>query len=63
MQNSRRFFVISRRIVGYFGGGDDRDRTDYLLNAIQALSQVSYAPTSVVSNELEITTNILLYIS
>ena len=25
-------------------GGDDRDRTDYLLNAIQALSQVSYAP-------------------
>ena len=27
-----------------FHGGDDRDRTDYLLNAIQALSQVSYAP-------------------
>ena len=26
-------------------GGDDRDRTDYLLNAIQALSQVSYTPT------------------
>ena len=25
-------------------GGDDRDRTDYLLNAIQALSQVSYTP-------------------
>ena len=28
----------------FFFGGDDRDRTDYLLNAIQALSQVSYAP-------------------
>ena len=27
-----------------FVGGDDRDRTDYLLNAIQALSQVSYTP-------------------
>ncbi len=26
-------------------GGDDGDRTHYLLNAIQALSQVSYAPT------------------
>ena len=30
-------------------GGDDRDRTDYLLNAIQALSQVSYAPKQFVS--------------
>ena len=28
----------------FAGGGDDRDRTDYLLNAIQALSQVSYTP-------------------
>ena len=28
----------------FLSGGDDRDRTDYLLNAIQALSQVSYAP-------------------
>jgi hypothetical protein len=25
-------------------GGDDGDRTHYLLNAIQALSQVSYTP-------------------
>ena len=31
--------------ISLFDGGDDRDRTDYLLNAIQALSQVSYAPT------------------
>lgn len=30
-----------------FFGGDDRDRTDYLLNAIQALSQVSYAPKTI----------------
>ena len=27
-------------------GGDDGDRTHYLLNAIQALSQVSYTPTA-----------------
>ena len=27
------------------GGGADRDRTDDLLNAIQALSQLSYSPT------------------
>jgi hypothetical protein len=29
---------------GKFGGAD-RDRTDGLLNAIQALSQLSYSPT------------------
>ena len=27
-------------------GGDNRDRTDDLLNAIQALSQLSYTPRS-----------------
>ena len=27
-----------------FGGGDKRDRTADLLNAIQALSQLSYTP-------------------
>ena len=27
-----------------FSGGDEGDRTPYLLNAIQALSQVSYTP-------------------
>ena len=27
-----------------FNGGADRDRTDDLLNAIQALSQLSYSP-------------------
>ncbi len=30
-------------------GGDKRDRTADLLNAIQALSQLSYTPTVVVS--------------
>ncbi len=30
-------------------GGDEGDRTPYLLNAIQALSQVSYTPTGFVS--------------
>ena len=30
---------------GYFGGGADQDRTGDLLNAIQALSQLSYSPT------------------
>ena len=29
-----------------FCGGDEGDRTPYLLNAIQALSQVSYTPTA-----------------
>ena len=29
----------------FFVGGDEGDRTPYLLNAIQALSQVSYTPT------------------
>ena len=29
-------------------GGADRDRTDDLLNAIQALSQLSYGPTGTV---------------
>ena len=33
-----------RLVLSFLLGGDDRDRTDYLLNAIQALSQVSYAP-------------------
>jgi hypothetical protein len=32
------------RIVGMFGGAE-RDRTDDLLSAIQALSQLSYSPT------------------
>ena len=30
---------------GEENGGADRDRTDDLLNAIQALSQLSYSPT------------------
>ncbi len=33
-----------RRNIEVFGGGDGRDRTVDLLNAIQALSQLSYAP-------------------
>ncbi len=31
--------------ISNFTGGADRDRTDDLLNAIQALSQLSYSPT------------------
>ncbi len=31
----------------FFFGGDGRDRTDDLLNAIQALSQLSYAPKGI----------------
>ena len=30
-----------------FSGGDEGDRTPYLLNAIQALSQVSYTPMTI----------------
>ena len=33
-------------------GGDKRDRTDDLLNAIQALSQLSYAPIYMLRNEV-----------
>jgi hypothetical protein len=36
-------------ILKVYSGGADRDRTDDLLNAIQALSQLSYSP-----NELRI---------
>ena len=35
---NRKFSVL------FVVGGDGRDRTDDLLNAIQALSQLSYAP-------------------
>jgi hypothetical protein len=31
-------------LLKHFNGGADRDRTDDLLNAIQALSQLSYSP-------------------
>ncbi len=41
LQNKKR---QDRMVLSFLLGGDDRDRTDYLLNAIQALSQVSYAP-------------------
>ena len=34
--------MLSTEMVG--PGGADRDRTDDLLNAIQALSQLSYSP-------------------
>ena len=37
----RRLLSKSRR---FLGGGDKRDRTADLLNAIQALSQLSYTP-------------------
>lgn len=36
--------VFKTGFQDFFPGGDDRDRTDDLLNAIQALSQLSYAP-------------------
>ena len=32
------------KLLEVFHGGADRDRTDDLLNAIQALSQLSYSP-------------------
>ena len=32
------------KFQGFKFGGDNRDRTDDLLNAIQALSQLSYIP-------------------
>ena len=38
---------IPKRYVFLLYGGDGRDRTVDLLNAIQALSQLSYAPEAV----------------
>ena len=35
-----------------FDGGDKRDRTADLLNAIQALSQLSYTPVQLLSRSL-----------
>ncbi len=35
-------------------GGADRDRTDDLLNAIQALSQLSYSPNAISDRGLQI---------
>ena len=37
-------FRCSLRLFAIFCGGDKRDRTADLLNAIQALSQLSYTP-------------------
>ena len=37
----------NERVITAFCGGDEGDRTPYLLNAIQALSQVSYTPTAI----------------
>ena len=36
----------------YLFGGDNRDRTDDLLNAIQALSQLSYIPVTLIINSI-----------
>ena len=36
--------------MGFESGGAERDRTVDLLNAIQALSQLSYGPTNLVGN-------------
>ena len=41
----------SKALQGPFPGGDKRDRTADLLNAIQALSQLSYTPVSGVPHQ------------
>ena len=43
MGNKKTLKPHSFKVFSIFGG-DEEDRTLYLLNAIQALSQVSYAP-------------------
>ena len=44
--------VLSGDLLAYFrrakSGGDNRDRTDDLLNANQALSQLSYVPVEII---------------
>ena len=61
----RRFGAVNKEktrnptISGLKSGGDKRDRTADLLNAIQALSQLSYTPIftwSVVTDEIHYTT-------
>ena len=42
MQNEKKKHLLLCKY--FFLGGDEGDRTPYLLNAIQALSQVSYTP-------------------
>src|SRR5436190_13708338 len=45
-QDTKTAALSGRRSFGSrWVGGADRDRTDDLLNAIQALSQLSYSPT------------------
>lgn len=45
VENSNRYFPSREPAVLEIGaGGAGRDRTDDLLNAIQALSQLSYSP-------------------
>ena len=47
--------VLETEVFRTFRGGDKRDRTADLLNAIQALSQLSYTPKLIaVSNSLVI---------
>ena len=43
-------------------GGDEGDRTPYLLNAIQALSQVSYTPTAPAPISAALFSRVLYYI-
>ena len=45
-----------------FCGGDEGDRTPYLLNAIQALSQVSYTPTAPAPISAALFSRVLYYI-
>ena len=44
--------VLKTEVFRTFRGGDKRDRTADLLNAIQALSQLSYTPICAVSTDL-----------
>ena len=49
-------------IKRFYGGGDEGDRTPYLLNAIQALSQVSYTPTAPAPISAALFSRVLYYI-
>jgi hypothetical protein len=45
------FYPCNLPLLCALNGGAGRDRTDDLLNAIQALSQLSYSPTQIVHND------------
>ena len=57
--------ALKFKFQAFYTGGDNRDRTDDLLNAIQALSQLSYIPikdSDMIKFDYVAVNTILLYV-